>query len=76
MLGDFATAAALTVMRYEHQFSRALAEPTALSQLCVATAAVEPARSDALERARRHTSGPVPGALNRPPSRARCGSWP
>ena len=48
VLGDFATAAALTVMRYEHQFSRALAEPSALSQLCVATAAVEPARSDAL----------------------------
>ncbi len=49
VLGDFATAAALTVMRYEHQFSRALADPTALSQLCVATAAVEPARSDALD---------------------------
>ena len=48
VLGDFATAAALTVMRYEHQFSRALAEPTALSQLCVATVSVEPARSDAL----------------------------
>ena len=48
VLGDFATAAALTVMRYEHQFSRALAEPSALSQLCVATASVEPARSDAL----------------------------
>ena len=49
VLGDFATAAALTVMRYEHQFSRALAEPSALSQLCVATASVEPARSDALD---------------------------
>ena len=48
VLGDFATAAALTVMRYEHQFSRALADPTALSQLCVATASVEQARSDAL----------------------------
>ena len=48
VLGDFATAAALTVMRYEHQFSRALAEPSALAQLCVATASVEPARSDAL----------------------------
>ena len=48
VLGDFATAAALTVMRYEHQFSRALADPSPLSQLCVATAAVEPARSDAL----------------------------
>ena len=48
VLGDFATAAALTVMRYEHQFSRALADPSALAQLCVATASVEPARSDAL----------------------------
>ena len=48
VLGDFATAAALTVMRYEHQFSRALAEPSALAQLCVATATLEPARSDDL----------------------------
>ena len=47
-LGDFATAAALTVMRYEHQFSRALADPSPLAQLCVATASVEPARSEAL----------------------------
>ncbi len=48
VLGDFATAAALTVMRYEHQFSRALADPSPLAQLCVAAASVEPARSDAL----------------------------
>ena len=48
VLGDFATAAALTVMRYEHQYSRALADPTELGQLCVAAASVEPARSDAL----------------------------
>ena len=48
VLGDFATAAALTVMRYEHQLSRALADPTPLAQLCVALASVEPARSDAL----------------------------
>ena len=48
MLGDFATAAALTVMRYEHQLSRALADPTPLSQLCVATASVDPARSEIL----------------------------
>jgi hypothetical protein len=47
-MGDFATAAALTVMRYEHQLSRALAEPSALSQLCVAAATVEPARTDDL----------------------------
>ena len=49
VLGDYATAAALTVMRYEHQFSRALSEPSPLAQLCVATASVEPARSDALD---------------------------
>ena len=48
VLGDFATAAALTVMRYEHQLSRALADPTPLAQLCVAAASVEPARSDDL----------------------------
>ena len=49
VLGDFATAAALTVMRYEHQYSRALADPNPLAQLCVAAASVEPARSDALD---------------------------
>ena len=48
VMGDFATAAALTVMRYEHQFSRALADPSPLAQLCVATAAVEPARTNDL----------------------------
>ncbi len=48
VLGDFATAAALTVMRYEHQLSRALADPSPLVQLCVATASVESARADAL----------------------------
>ncbi len=48
VLGDFATAAALTVMRYEHQFSRALADPSPLAQLCVAAATVEPARTDDL----------------------------
>ena len=48
VLGDFATAAALAVMRYEHQFSRALADPTPLAQLCLAVASVEPARTEAL----------------------------
>ena len=48
VMGDFATAAALSVMRYEHQLTRALAEPSPLSQLCVAATALEPARSDAL----------------------------
>lgn len=41
-------AAALAVMRYERLFSAALAAPSALAQLCVAAAAVEPARSQDL----------------------------
>ena len=48
-LGDFAYAAALTVMRFEHQYSRALAHPQLLSQLCVAVASVDPQRSEALD---------------------------
>jgi len=48
VLGDPASAAALSVMRYEFQLSRALAEPSPLLQICVATASVGPARSDAL----------------------------
>ena len=48
-LGDFAVAAALAVMRYEHQYSRALADPSALAQLCVAVASVDPARSESLD---------------------------
>ena len=48
-MGDFATAAALTVMRYEHQFSRALAAPSPLAQLCVAVASVDPVRSESLD---------------------------
>ena len=48
VMGDFATAAALTVMRYEHQLSGALADPRPLAQLCVATATVEPARTNDL----------------------------
>ena len=48
VLGDLAAAGALAVMRYEHQFSRALAEPGPLAQLCVATASVATARADAL----------------------------
>ena len=48
VLGDFATAAALAVMRYEHQLTRALADPTPLAQLCVATASVDPARTESL----------------------------
>ena len=45
LLGDFGTAAALAVMRYEYLLSRALHRPDALAQLCVAVASVEPARS-------------------------------
>lgn len=48
VLDGFATAAALSVMRFEHQTSRALAEPNPLAQLCVATVSVEPARSETL----------------------------
>ena len=48
VLGDFVTAAALTVMRYEYQLSRALADPSALAQLCVGVAAVDPRRGDDL----------------------------
>ena len=47
-MGDFATAAALTVMRYEHQFSRALAAPSPQAQLCLAVASVDPLRSENL----------------------------
>ena len=48
-MGDFATAAALTVMRYEHQLSRALADPSPLSQLCLAVASVDPLRAEDLD---------------------------
>lgn len=49
VLGDVAAAAALSVMRYEHLLSRALAAPGVLEQLCVAVATVGSARNDALE---------------------------
>lgn len=48
-MGDFATAAALTVMRYEHQLSRALAAPSPRAQLCVAVASVDPLRAESLD---------------------------
>ena len=48
-LGDPAAASALAVMRYEHQFTSALAAPEPLDQLCVATASVGPARRGALD---------------------------
>ena len=49
VLGDVLAAAALSVMRYEHLFSRALAEPHVLAQLCVAVATVGSARTEALD---------------------------
>lgn len=49
ILGDFAAAAALSVMRYEHLVSRALAAPDALGQICVAVGSVGAARSEALD---------------------------
>ena len=48
LLDPVPATAALAVMRYEHLFSAALAAPSALAQLCVAVAAVEPARSESL----------------------------
>jgi hypothetical protein len=49
VLGDVPAAAALSVMRYEHLVSRALAAPDMLGQLCVAVATVGAARTDALD---------------------------
>ena len=46
--GDPATMAALAVMRYEHLLASAFAKPTRLAQLCLAVAAVDPARTEAL----------------------------
>ena len=60
VLGDFATAAALAVMRYEHQLSRALADPNPLAQLCVAVASVDPARAQALARLESHLVAGTP----------------
>ena len=48
VLGDVPAAAALSVMRYEHLVSRALAEPDVLGQLCVAVATVGATRTDTL----------------------------
>lgn len=48
LLDSVPAAAALAVMRYELLLSDALAAPSALAQLCVAVAAVEPSRSEGL----------------------------
>ena len=48
VLGDVPAAAALSVMRYEHLVSRALAGPDVLGQLCVAVATVGATRTDTL----------------------------
>ena len=62
VLGDFAAAAALSVMRYEYQLSRALADPSPLAQLCVAVASVGPARSTGLEALGEYLAAGVSGA--------------
>ena len=49
VLGDFSTAAALAVMRYEYLFTRALQSPSVLAQLCTAVGSVDPVRSSNLE---------------------------
>ena len=49
VLGDVPAAAALSVMRYEHLVSRALAGPDVLGQLCVAVATVGATRTDTLD---------------------------
>lgn len=46
--GEWTTMAALGVMRYEHLLATASVQPTRLAQLCVAVAATDPARTDAL----------------------------
>ena len=46
--GDPAAMAALSVMRYEHQVSRAFADPGVLGQLCIAVASVDPVRAELL----------------------------
>ena len=49
VLNDPVTAMALSVMRYEHLVSQAMAQPDVLEQLCVAVATVGAARADALD---------------------------
>ena len=49
LYGEVPVMAALGVMRYEHLVSQALADPTPLTQLCVAVGSVGPARTAALE---------------------------
>ena len=49
VIGHLPTAAALAVMRYEHLVSRALSAPSAVSQLCVAVASLNPVRASTLE---------------------------
>ena len=49
VLGDIRKAAALTVMLYERTISQALFEPSVLSQICVSTVSLPPARTANLE---------------------------
>ena len=48
VLGDPSIAVARSVMRYEYLLSRALNDPTALRQLCVAVGSIDPARRENL----------------------------
>ncbi|MCY4629883.1 MAG: hypothetical protein OXE75_03205 [bacterium] len=57
VLGDPPAAAALSVMRYEHLVSRALAGPDLLGQLCVAIGAVGATRTGALDLLAGHLAG-------------------
>ena len=54
VLGDTNSAAALSVVRFEYFVSRAFAEPTPLSQLCVAVASVDPVRRETLNELEPH----------------------
>ena len=54
VLGDHVAAAGLSVMRYEHLLSEALAVPDVTGQLCVAVATVGTARAEALEMLAAH----------------------
>ena len=47
-MGNATTAAALSVLRFEHLTNRAFAAPRPLAQLCVAVASVDPARREIL----------------------------
>lgn len=59
--GEAPTMAALAVMRYEHQVSRSLAEPSPLAQLCIAVGSVDVARERAMQALKSRLDGDVRG---------------